>query len=161
MTVFALLASSTKWLLKLSQWCVSWSFRASFFDDVNSEELDHTLMRKLQKRTNWSSIMRQDSTKNRIDLYDEDIDIFRASMFWVRFSWNVASIWQQISRIDWKIHCEASTLDLSVAMKTRVTMRHNDSCCDSFGSVIDVSQISSIFHLTLRSRWFNIYVVWL
>ena len=58
----------------------------SFFSDVLSETFDqwrklsHASMRKLQKRTNRSSIMRQVLTRNKIDLCDENIDIFKASM---------------------------------------------------------------------------------
>ena len=37
----------------------------------------------------------------------------------------------------------------------------DDSYCDSFDNVIDVSQISQISYFTLRSHWLNIYVIWL
>ena len=168
-------------VLKLSRRCVSRSFRASSLNSIDLDlledvsdcrciacrllqrsRLDHTSMRRLQKRTNRSSMMRQVLTKNRVELYDEFIDVFRVSMFWVRFSSDAASIRQQISRISWRIHCEASTFRLSSCRRSESQMQHiGDSCCDPFDSVTDVSQISSISHLTLRSHWLNIYVIWL
>ena len=53
---------SQRWVLKFSQRCIVWSFRANFLDDVNSVKLNHTSMRKLQKRTNrnsWFQIWRK------------------------------------------------------------------------------------------------------
>ena len=87
-------------VLKLSQRCVSWSFRASFPNPVDLDLLEdvgdcrriacrlpqrsrlgHTPMRRLQKRTNRPSMMRQALAENRVELYGGCIDVFRAPMF--------------------------------------------------------------------------------
>ena len=54
--------------MRLFQRCVFWSFRANFLDDVNFDELNHTSMRKLQKRTNRNSMIYWFQIWRRIDL---------------------------------------------------------------------------------------------
>ena len=44
-------------ILELFQRCFVWNFRANSLDDVDFVELNHTSMRKLQKRTNRNSII--------------------------------------------------------------------------------------------------------
>ena len=47
------------------------------------------------------------------------------------------------------------------ALRWRREWNRNRLTNDSFDNVIDVSQIFRISHLTLRSHWFSIYVIWL
>ena len=77
-------------------------------------------------RNEWIGLRWRDKLRRRT----ESICVAKASMSPKHaltrrgvFSWGGASIWQQVSRTDWKIHCGASTFRLSVAMKARVHWR--------------------------------------